>query len=164
MRPWLGCALWIALLAALCPAVRAQPATTLYDEVLAEAIRAHQARDWTRAREQFERAYALYPNARALRGIGVAAFEDGQYSSAIRALEAALQHPERPLPDDLRELTRLLIGQARARVGLVRVERSPPDALVFVDGAAAVFEPDGGLLLDPGVHELRVEAAGWSSR
>jgi hypothetical protein len=163
MRTWLLHALWIALLAALCPAVEAQPASPAYEEALAEAIRAHQARDWPRAKQQFEQAHALYPNARALRGIGVAAFEDGQYLSAIRALEAALEHPERRLPDDLRELTQLLIAQARARVGQVRVERSPADARVFVDGAAAVFEPDGGLLLDPGVHELRVEAPGYAS-
>ena len=165
MSTWLLRVLLVALgtLSSLRAQGQAAPAgSELYEAVLAEAMRAYQEHDWLAACERFERAHALYPNARALRGLGVSAFESGQHVRAVHALEAALAHPEKPLPPDLRELTELLLEKARAKVGSYRIELSPADAQAFVDDAPAPIEPDGRLLLDAGVHTLRVQAPGYA--
>jgi hypothetical protein len=133
----------------------------MYDRVLSEAIGAFKARQWTKARALFERAHELSPSARTLRGIGVTAYEGGEYVAAIHALEAALVHPERQLPGDLREGTRVLIAQARERVGSLLLTLEPAQAQVRCDGRNIAPEPDGSLLLDPGVHVLAVEAEGF---
>jgi hypothetical protein len=154
----------IGTLASLHVQAQDHASTPLYEDVLAEAMRAYQARDWALACEQFERAHELYPNARALRGIGVAAFESGWYVRAVHALEGALVHPERPLSAELREVTELLASQARARVGTYRVVRSPEHATLFVNDLPATLEPDGTLLLDAGMHTLRLEALEFVSK
>jgi hypothetical protein len=135
----------------------------MYDRVLEQAIVAFKARHWTRARLLFERAHELSPSARTLRGIGVSAYEGGDYAAAIHALEAALVHPERQLPPDLREGTALLVQQARERVSMVGLVLEPSDALVRCDGRVTEREPDGSLMLDLGVHLLTFEAPGFTS-
>jgi hypothetical protein len=135
----------------------------MYDRVLEEAIVAFKARHWTKARLLFERAHELSPSARTLRGIGVSAYEGGDYAAAIHALEAALVHPERQLPPDLREGTALLVQQARERVSMVGLVLEPSDALVRCDGRVTEREPDGSLMLDLGVHLLTFEAPGFTS-
>jgi hypothetical protein len=150
----------------LSPAARAQlppEQAHSYEVALADAMQAYQARDWAAACTRFEQALELYPNARALRGLGVAAFENEEYARAVRALESALVHPERPLSPDLRELTELLAREARNRLGTFRVELSPPEATLLVGDAAASFEGDGTLLLLPGQYLLRAQAHGHQS-
>jgi hypothetical protein len=172
MRTWL---LWLALAITTClvvetvpcPSARAQAPvpgeSPEYEETLAEAMRAYQAHQWPEACAAFERAYALYPNARAARGIGVTAFENGWYVRALRALELALTQTEKPLPPELREPTVLLAHQARERVGRFQIERTPLDAAVAVDDAPAIFESDGSILLEAGDHVLHVSAPGFVS-
>ena len=165
MRWCLLCVLvaWLAVSAGFVARTRAETpeATELYDRVLAEAISAFKARHWSRARDLFQRAHEMSPSARTLRGIGVTAFEGGEYVAAIHALEAALVHPQKQLPPDLREGTRVLIEQARARVGVVTVALTPEDADVRCDGEGLTRENDGSLLLDPGPHVLSFSAPGF---
>src|SRR5262245_27475940 len=44
-----------------------------YDSVLDRAVEAFEAKDYGHARAWFEKAYALQPNARVLRGMGISA-------------------------------------------------------------------------------------------
>jgi hypothetical protein len=168
MRWCLACVLgmWLAVTAGFVTPVGAQTPETseLYDRVLSEAISAFKARQWTRARDLFQRAHEMSPSARTLRGIGVTAFEGGEYVAAVHALEAALVHPEKQLPPDLREGTLALIAEARERVGSVALTLTPESAQVRCDGQEVAREPDGSLLLDPGPHTLVFSAAGFEPR
>jgi hypothetical protein len=165
MRWCLRCVLWLwlAIFAGFLARAQAEAPETreLYDRVLSEAISAFKARQWTRARDLFERAHEMSPSARTLRGIGVTAFEGGEYVAAIHALEAALVHPEKQLPEELREGTQVLIEQARERVGTLTLTLTPAEAAVRCDGSDLTREPDGSLLLDPGPHVLSFTAEGF---
>jgi hypothetical protein len=156
--------IWLAVSAGFLARAGAQApdSSALYDRVLSEAISAFKARQWTRARDLFERAHEMSPSARTLRGIGVTAFEAGEYVAAIHALEAALVHPAKQLPPDLREGTAVLIAQARERVASVALVLTPESAGVLCDGQELAREPDGSLLLEPGPHRLAFAAQGFS--
>ena len=129
-----------------------------YAEILGAAIAAHRAGQREEAIAGFERAQALYPNARALRGLGVAAFEAGRYAYAATILEQSLHHPVKPLTAELREAVTVLIARARASVGRYRITSVPESITIMVDGQPAEMASDGTLTLDPGRRELHLSA------
>jgi hypothetical protein len=57
-----------------------------------------------------------------------------------------------------------LLKDARGFVGHVTLALEPPNASVFVDGALTPLRDRNVLLLDPGEHELRVEAVGYQTQ
>ena len=70
----------VTLLASLPPLrATAQPSarasTTEYEAMITDGLAEFQAQRYAEARALFERAHALSPNARTLRGIGMVAFE-----------------------------------------------------------------------------------------
>jgi len=72
---------------------------------------------WQEARALFQQAHEEYPNARTLRGIGMAAFEMRDYVGAYRALMQALASEERPLTRRQRRATQALLEETRAFIG-----------------------------------------------
>src|SRR3954468_5859705 len=64
--------------------------TPQYRSLLEEAVAEYDARRYEEARALFRRAHDLSPNARTMRGIGMASFELREYVEALRALEGAL--------------------------------------------------------------------------
>src|SRR5688572_4431416 len=61
-------------------------ADAAYERLVRDAISAHEAGQHAQARRLLVEAHALRPNARTLRGMGVAAFHTGQYVEAIAEL------------------------------------------------------------------------------
>jgi hypothetical protein len=133
---------------------------TAYDEALKQAVEAHRAQRWVDAHELFGRAHALYPNARTLRGLGVSAFEAGQHALALRDLEAALVHAERPLPPDLRASVEALVAHLRQQVGVYLFRLQPEGAQLLIDDVAPIVSPRGEVLLEPGRHRAVVSLEG----
>jgi hypothetical protein len=132
------------------------PESEEYTRILREALQEYDARNYLEARALFTRAHDLQPNARTLRGIGMASFELREYVQSIRALEAALTHQVRPLTEEQRASVEDLMDRARTFVGRFQVRVAPPGATLYVDGAPAELGPDGSLLLDLGEHEVSV--------
>jgi hypothetical protein len=130
-----------------------------YQDLVLEAIQAHKQGDHHAAHALFERAHLQVPNARALRGMGVASFEAGRFARALEELTAALNHPAKPLDPPLRALTEALRARARAQVGVVHLQLLPADAVVVTADGENVSSGED-LLLDAGQHRLRVTAAG----
>ncbi len=139
---------------------RAQEGTEEYTRILQEALQEYDARNYLEARALFVRAHDLQPNARTLRGIGMASFELREYVQSIRALEEALAHEVRPLTDAQRASVQDLMDRARTFVGRFRVELGPPGASLYVDDAPAELDAEGRVLLDLGDHELAVRCDG----
>ncbi len=129
--------------------------------LIAEAVDEYDADRYTEAQALFRRAHEIEPSARALRGIGMASFEMGQYVVALRALSAALEETRHALTDGQREHVRGLLERTRTYVMTVRFALEPSDATVLVDGVAAEREADGTLLLDPGEYAISVEHPGF---
>ena len=156
----------------LCPhtSVRAQEAaadeatlTARYDAAVREAIAAQSSGDFEGAHALFEQAHALKPNARTLRGMGVASFQGRNFVRAIRELDAALVHPEKPLDAELRRAVDDLRTRAGAEVGIWMLRVEPSSALISIDQGAAQAHTEP-LVLEPGSHQIAVAADGFVSQ
>ena len=153
-------AVFVALGLVAVPSSVAAAPNAEYDRIIDEAVTEFQAGHWREARALFEQAHAIEPNARTLRGRGMAEFELRHYTKAARSLAAALRDSRRPLTPGLREKTEALLRRARGFVGRYLVTLHPQTAVLTVDGQPARFESNGTLLLDAGEHSLNASAPG----
>jgi hypothetical protein len=86
-----------------------------YLGLIEAALRAREAGEFPEARALLERAHALFPNARTLRGLGVLAMDLHEYADAERLLQNALDCSVRPLDPELRAVTITLLERARSK-------------------------------------------------
>lgn len=140
---------------------RAQDPPAGYQAIIGDAVEEFSDGHWAEARAQFERAHALFPNARTLRGIGMCAFELGDYPAAVRFLDQSLGDTRRALTDAQRDETQALLARARAYVGHFLVRTQPPGGEVRVDGEVASLDADGRITLGIGEHVLTARAPGY---
>lgn len=131
-----------------------------YETLVHQAIAAQVAGDFEGAHRLFTEAHALNPNARTLRGMGVASFQARHYARALLELDAALVHPNKPLDAALRPAVEALRARANAEVGVWILRVEPAEARVAVDAQEAVAS-DQPLVLDPGMHQLTLTADGF---
>ncbi len=127
---------------------------TEYKKLVQEALFEYKSGRWDEARALFEQAHTLNPNARTLRGIGMAAYEGRRYATAIRAFEEALEDERRPLTAEQRTEIRRWVKNAYRFVARYRVALEPAHATLQVDGNSVDLGRDGTLLLDAGRHEI----------
>jgi len=146
--------------AAPAPAVPGE--TAQYRGLLEEAVSEYDARRYEEARALFRRAHDISPNARTLRGIGMASFELREYVEALRSLEAALNDKRRPLTATQRQQVESLLERTRAFVGRFFVKLTPKETTLRIDGASGALETDGSLLLSFGRHSVVAEAPGYA--
>jgi hypothetical protein len=144
------------------PLARAADAseTAQYRSLLADAVSEYEARRFDEARALFRRANDLSPNARTLRGIGMASFELRDYVEAYRALLASLAEKRKPLTPDQRRQIEGLLEKTRAFTAHFAIRPIPADATVRVDGDVPLVEADGRVTLGLGRHTIAVDAAG----
>ncbi len=136
-------------------------ASARYEELVRAAIAAQEKGDFARAYELFASAHAFYPNARTLRAMGVAAFQEGRVIEAIGYLEASLDHPERPLDAELRDAVEELLARARTRVAAYRISVEPPSALLSLDGGPPMAVSAAPRWMLPGTHTLDIQAENY---
>jgi hypothetical protein len=133
-----------------------------YRGIVDSALEEFDAQHWAEARTLFERAHAIFPNARTLRGIGMAAFELRDYVAARRALDASLVETRRALTDEQRTQVSALAERARLFVGDFGVGPAPDGSFVEVDGVRATLDGDlrapTTIALAVGTHELTLRA------
>ena len=134
-----------------------------YRAAVEAAIAEYEGGRFAEARSLFERANAMFPNARALRGMGMAEFELRNYTACISFLEQALASPQKPLTPELRAETEALLGRARAFVGRVRLQLTPADAALSLNGSAVQLGPEAVLTLIVGDYTLQASAPGYTS-
>jgi hypothetical protein len=131
-----------------------------YRDLIQRALVEYQGGRWEESRSLFERAHALSPNARTLRGIALASFEMRDYVRCVTALRGALDSNARKLDATQRKQAQKLLTQAEGYIAHRTVALTPATARVTVDGEDAQFS-EGKLLLNPGKHELMAEAPGY---
>ncbi len=130
-----------------------------YTETLKAALAQYDAENWQEAKALFEKAHAMFPNARTLRGLGMVAYAARRYAQARSFLLEALAHQVRPLTKDQRSAAQSTVDQCETYLAHFHVTLSPADATLLVDGEpAALDEQDHLLRLDPGDHELVARA------
>ena len=133
--------------------------TTLqdYDQLLDAAVSAFGVSDFARAHGLFKRAYELRPNARVLRGIGIAALRLSRYTEAKHELAAALSDPRQPLTEAQRDEVSKLMDWMQSSLGTLRLRITPREARVSVDDD---WTTSTELTLPPGAHRVQVSLDG----
>lgn len=145
-------------------AARLVLAGDVYGELIDGAVEEFTRGRFEEARTLFERAHAVQPNARALRGLGMCDFNLRAYARATYELEAALDSSLQPLDADLRAQVEALLLRAQPFVARITLRLSPADAALTVDHVAGLRDREGRLLLDLGAHVVQLEARGHLPR
>jgi hypothetical protein len=142
-----------------------EPATTStstdYDKLLDRAVEAFDAKDYLKAREFFEQAYVIRPNARVLRGLGISALHLERFGVAKRELTEALREQQHPLTANQREGVTELLSWMRVNLGTLQLLLEPIDAQVVLDGKPV---EETQLVLKPGAHHVRVGFDGFTAQ
>jgi hypothetical protein len=129
-----------------------------YKERISQAVREFELGNWQESRALFKQAHQLKPNARTLRGMGMAAFEMRKYLWARRDLDASLRDNRQPLNEEQSRAAKKLIEQTNAFIGRFRLTVEPPTSTVEADEKPAEIESDGSLLLEIGEHPITARA------
>jgi hypothetical protein len=145
-------------------AAQAEPSDDAYEGLVARSIAAFDAGKFMESRDLLLRAHQLRPNARTLRGMGLAAYEAGKYALAVLDLERALAETRQPMTPDQRAEVERIYDQANALTARYRLMGQPPGAAILVDQSPPLWDAAGFLLLDQGKHELRLKLASGEVR
>ena len=138
--------------------VRAQDTQTEYQSLVEKGLQEFEVGNYSEARVFFQRAHQIAPNARTLRSLGMTSYEIRHYVEAQDYLQQALASETRPLTPQLRDEVTQLLNQARSFITRLQLTVSPADARARIDTHEVTRDKDGAILLDPGTHELTVEA------
>jgi hypothetical protein len=142
--------------------VSGQVPSTQYEETIQRGLHEFALEHWVEAKVLFAQAHALRPNARTLRGLGLACYELRQYVQAIEYFEAALVNGMQPLTPEMTSDVHTFLARAREFVSHIRLEVQPLTAELVIDGQPPPrLGADGSYSLDPGSHEIVVSAAGF---
>lgn len=140
----------------------ADPSTSPeYDKLLDHAVESFEAEDYVKARELFEQAYALRPNARVLRGLGISALHLERFTVSNRELGEALSETKQPLTANQREGVKELLTWMQLNLGTLQLHLQPANALVTLDDEPVT---ESELLVKPGSHHVVVSADGYFSQ
>ncbi|HEY2734938.1 MAG TPA: hypothetical protein VGI70_13175, partial [Polyangiales bacterium] len=139
----------------------AHDAPSDYPAIIERALSAFEAQRLEEARDLFERAHALQPSARTLRGLGMTAFAQNRYTIAKPELEAALIDLRKPLTQAQRDEVTEFLSWMRSNLGTLHLQLEPAYAIALVDSQAINA---GTNLLELGEHQLEVRATGYEGR
>jgi tetratricopeptide (TPR) repeat protein len=128
-------------------------------------LKLHAEGDFALAAIEFERAYELVPDYRALYNIGQVRLQLGNYAKARRALTRYLQEGGDKIPDDRKQAVANDLDMLGRRTGTIAIEVNVPGAEVQIDGVAVGQTPFGEpLLLDAGEHTISVRKTGYQAK
>jgi tetratricopeptide (TPR) repeat protein len=138
----------------------ASPVSAEYARAIEDALEEYRLAHYEEARSLFERAHAIEPSARTLRGMGMVEFELRHYVHAAELLDAALKSDQRPLTADQREAVERLLARTKLFIGeyKLNVEPEPGRLTIEVDGKPVSLAPDRRVVLEAGEHTLRISA------
>ena len=121
--------------------------------------------DYTLALVEFERAYQLAPNYRALYNIGLVDIQLARYADAVRVLEQYLKDGGDAIPAARRAEVSKKLVELRLRTATVDIAMNAPGAELSLDGKP--MDParlKGPTLIDAGEHTLRATAPGYAPK
>lgn len=150
---------WVSLFSSVQASAQANSEEE-YMRIIDEAVHEYDLERWSTAIELFQKANAIKPNARTLRGMGLAAYEDQRFVDAIRWLSESLEHPVQPLNALMRDEIKPVLEHLKGLVGYYKLDRAPATLDIEIDGRSANVQ-QGKLQLDPGEHRLVATAKGF---
>ncbi len=120
--------------------------------------------DYTLALVEFERAYQLAPNYRALYNIALVDVQLGRYADAARTLEQYLHDGGSAIAPSRRAEVNKTLDELKFRTATIEISLNVPHAEVMLDGKP--IDParlQGPTTIDAGEHTLRATAPGYSA-
>ena len=162
---WFVSALLFAWMAWTSPAKAAAPSA---DDAAAEAAR-HFRRGielfdqgaFAAAVVEFKRAHETKPHASVLYNLGQAYVALGKPVEAVEALQRYLSDPTTRLAPAKRKQIEEQLRVQRSRTGTIRIDLTPPDAVVTVDGELQGVGPLPPLRLSVGLHNVAAAKPGF---
>jgi hypothetical protein len=133
-----------------------------YKDIVSQAVGEYESQHWAKAIELFQKAHAIKPNARTLRGMGLAAFEESRYMDSVQWLTEALEHKEKPLTREMRADVKPVIARAREFVGFFELSNELANVTIEIDGHPAVIDK-GTVKVDVGERHLVAKADGYET-
>jgi len=120
--------------------------------------------DYTLALVEFERAYQLAPNYRALYNIALVNVQLGRYADASRTFEQYLHDGGAAIPQTRRDEVAKTLQELKLRTAVVDISTNVPIAEVSLDGKPVeAARLHGPMLIDAGEHTLRATAPGYTA-
>jgi tetratricopeptide (TPR) repeat protein len=135
-----------------------QAAAPDYQALVQKGLSEYELGNFSEAKAFFQQAHQLSPNARTLRGLGMTSYEMRRYVEAIDYFQRALASEERALTAQMHSEVTQLLSQARSFVTKLELTVTPDNVKLRLDTRELARDKDGSILLDPGTHELVIEA------
>jgi tetratricopeptide (TPR) repeat protein len=121
--------------------------------------------EFKRAAIEFDRAYELVPNYRALYNIGQVRIQLHDYARAMKALQAYLKEGGEKIDAARKKAVDDDLAMLATRTATLVIETGEPGVEVFVDGEPAGVTPlSEPLLLDTGARRLTLRKEGYHPR
>jgi tetratricopeptide (TPR) repeat protein len=172
-RAWLAVALLAGaplagarLAAATQPRGPAQPSTTvaLARTHFQRGVELYRSGAYDAALAEFSRAYESAPNYRVLYNLAQTQAQRHDYVEALALFQSYLEEGAGQLSETRADEVRAEIGELERRTSRLRVDVNVDDARLFINDRPSVDLPrDEPLLLNAGIHRLRVDKPGYLS-
>jgi hypothetical protein len=120
--------------------------------------------DYTLALVEFERAYQLAPNYRALYNIALVDVQLGRYADAARTLEQYVHDGGGAIPAARLAEVKKTLGELQYRTATVEITTNAAGGEVTLDGKP--LDPSslrGPMVIDAGEHTVRATAPGYQA-
>lgn len=128
-------------------------------------LRLHSEGEYALAVIEFERAYELVPDYRALYNIGQVRLQLGHYARAHKALIQYLKDGAADIDDERRKAVENDLEIAASRTGMLTIEANLPGVEVFVDDTLLGQTPFAeAIMVDAGEHRLSARKSGYQPR
>ncbi len=138
----------------------AEQAPTAAAEHFDRAMEHVENREFELAIQDFQRAYALEPNAVVLYNLAQVYATAGRPLDALRTLYRCLEEGGSSVLPAREARIKKLIAQEEAKLGMLKLWFQPADAEALLDSESVVALPDGRVPVAPGEHHLMVRAPG----
>lgn len=152
-----------------CPLVGAEPSAAPAGQPASRSAKEHYLRGiefaeqrlWANALAEFNASLALRPTSAASMNAAYCLKQLGRSAEALTLYRSVLRDFDSALVEQDRESVRASIAELELAVGHLALTCDVDDALVLIDDEARGKTPLGDLLLDPGLHVVRILKEGY---
>jgi hypothetical protein len=110
---------------------------------------------------EFERAYELAPNFRALYNVALVNIQLGRYAEATRKFQAYLHDGGDAVPQSRRAEVTKTLSELELRTATIELSANIPGVHIQLDGKPVSVQVPGSLLIDAGEHTISATSPGY---